>query len=457
LPEIISWNGETNNKLCIDYRLVTRIERKASKTSQPGHRRSVSFIEPLRTASPVLTEAESGRTDSNSSFGDLSEESFTLTQRQPRRAVSTAERLDRAGESPRDKRTTNARAKSSLQLRTTQLCDMVSTEAAGTLYGSDVVLLLELPDLKRCSDLNLVAGAFNKPKDGTGEGEDSYYVAEPTLGVADGVGGLQSVLGHTSKGFADSLMAGCRNSAQALPERIGPAEKAEHLLKEGYGQVKAVHGAATAVVTYFDSRTRTLGVANLGDSGVMVVRRPTKRQGQDSNSSMYSTRSYIVFKSPAQQHDFNYPYQLCNLPKGLSKKLLRSPDSPSDCMTFDVEVEEGDLILVYSDGVDDNLHDQEILEICDRALSPYAAHVLGLSAEAATQPDMVAKAIGSAAYVRSGNEKARTPFAEEARKAGWPLAWCVGGKEDDITCLAAWVAHGTFKQDDKDAKTQKAS
>lgn len=325
---------------------------------------------------------------------------------------------------------------------------LAAVSEEGDLYGTDVALLLELPDVKRHADLALVAGAFNRPKDGTGDGEDAHFLELPFLGVADGVGGMQHVLGHSSKAFAEELMSKCRESSSALaaaaatvsPDALGPGCAARQVLCEGYREV-LVHGAATAVISWLDCRTNRLGVAVLGDSGVMVVRRPTSRRGGAAEGRMHSTRSFVVFKSPSQQHDFNSPYQLCRLPVALRRHQIRGPDKPTDCVMFEVDVEEGDLILCYSDGVDDNLYDQEILDICDRALSPYAAHVLGLRDQDATPPELVSRAVGAAAYARSHDQQARIPFSHAARKAGWPTAWCRGGKEDDITCLAAWVQH----------------
>jgi len=121
--------------------------------------------------------------------------------------------------------------------------------------------------------------------------------------------------------------------------------------------------------------------------------------------------------------------------------MLRGNSHPHDCLNFDILIEEGDLVIAYSDGLLDNLHDREVLEICDRALSPYAVHVLGLPPMAATPPEGLARALADAAYSKSVSDTARTPFSDEARKAGWPAAWCKGGKEDDITIVAAWVMY----------------
>uniref|UniRef100_A0A7S1WIM1 Protein phosphatase n=1 Tax=Alexandrium catenella TaxID=2925 RepID=A0A7S1WIM1_ALECA len=460
LPVSRSADGVENNKLRIDYRLLTRIDRKAcSQTSLESSPRvsrppTMNLVEGSKDSSQAVLEAvlePSSRSSSVSVFGEDGKKTGRALP-MGRRAVSTADRLDRAGSVNGLNRSANKRTFSlPLLKRDVQtghklefLCDLVGGSDEGTLYDSDVALLLELPNVKRPNGLVLSSAAFYKPKDGAGEGEDGHFCGHPVLGVADGVGGLQHVLGYTSKAFADELMAQCKSVASGIAsgKPCEPSEVAQRILCDGFMGVQK-YGASTAAIAYLDTRTNRLGVAILGDSGVMVIRRPTSRCLKDADNRMTSTRSFIVFKSTAQQHDFNYPFQLCRLPQELKKLLIRRPDMPGDCMMRDVEVEEGDLVLVYSDGVYDNLHDDEVLDICDRALSPYAAHVLGLPPQAASPPELVSRAIGGAAYVRSLQENVRTPFVEEARKAGWPVSWCCGGKEDDITCVAAWIAHDT--------------
>lgn len=377
----------------------------------------------------------------------------------PRRNQSSADRLNTASSHKSIQLSKKAQSlpdmleRESVSNDVAKLCDLLgsSADTAGTLYDNDVTLLLELPDCKRSTGLSVTADAWYKPKRGIGDGEDSFFVSPPVMGVADGVGGLQTALGYTSKAFADELMAKCmvaakRRLSQDEPRDEVPSEFCRKVLCEAFYDMKS-YGATTGIVTYLDTRTNRLGMAILGDSGVMVVRRPTHNNFDGcKEQSVRNTRSYIVFKSPTQQHEFNYPYQLCRLPEELKKLLIKAPDMPEECVTFDVEVEEGDLILVYSDGVEDNLHDSEVLELCDHCLSPYAAHVLGLPQKAVTPASLVARAVGSAAFLRALDPNAKTPFGDEARKHGWPTAWCRGGKEDDITCIAAWVQHAAETQ-----------
>mmetsp|Transcript_49847 Transcript_49847/g.139512 ORF Transcript_49847/g.139512 Transcript_49847/m.139512 type:complete len:705 (-) Transcript_49847:99-2213(-) len=423
LPVCKNAEGFENNRLHIDYRLLTCIERRASSPSRRKERR-VSFKDTGADGAKEFALKTRGR--AASSADRLYRDGFSRTLNETQRTYS----LPQMGRNPQTGRAC--------------IYDFVDTAAGETLYASDVAMLLDLPDMKRRTGLVLSGAASCKPKDGTGEGEDAYFVEHDAFGVADGVGGLQHVLGYTSKAFADELMNNCRSGAHASLDGVTiasrPSALAERMLCVGFEKAQRF-GASTAVVASFDSTTNKLGLAVLGDSGVMVVRRPVSKCSEDQDNRVHSNRSSIVFKSPPQQHDFNYPYQLCRLPQEMSRLVVANPDKPTDCVTFDVELEEGDLVLAYTDGVDDNLHDQEVLEVCNRALSPYAVHVLGLPAQAATSPELISRTIVSAAYVRSHDEHARTPFGQEARKAGWPLAWCRGGKEDDITCVAAWVTH----------------
>ena len=96
-----------------------------------------------------------------------------------------------------------------------------------------------------------------------------------------------------------------------------------------------------------------------------------------------------------------------------------------------MEIKEGDLLLMFSDGLSDNLHVEELLAIVDRASPAQADDMLGLM-----DPESVAKALALAAQDRSVDPEAVVPFTAAARHHGFN---CKGGKVDDITVAAAWV------------------
>ncbi|XP_042482317.1 probable protein phosphatase 2C 80 [Macadamia integrifolia] len=80
--------------------------------------------------------------------------------------------------------------------------------------------------------------------------------------------------------------------------------------------------------------------ASVGDSGFIVIR------GEE-----------IIFSSPSQQRRFNYPFQL--------GKHSHS-DNPSVACESKVEVEEGVIIVAGTDGLFDNLFQEEIINIVNQ-------------------------------------------------------------------------------------------
>jgi len=92
-------------------------------------------------------------------------------------------------------------------------------------------------------------------------------------------------------------------------------------------------GSSTACLAIL--RDDELRIANLGDCGVSIIR-----------------RNEFIFRTEEQQHSFNYPYQLGT----------GSTDSPTDAQVFTVKVESGDIIVMGTDGIFDNLFDEDILE-----------------------------------------------------------------------------------------------
>lgn len=92
-----------------------------------------------------------------------------------------------------------------------------------------------------------------------------------------------------------------------------------------------------------NKETSSIYTANIGDSGFMVVR-----------------GGHVVHRSEEQQHYFNTPYQLSVPPPAHSGQVLS--DSPDSADTSDFAVENGDVILLATDGVFDNVPDHLLLK-----------------------------------------------------------------------------------------------
>ncbi|KEP67347.1 UNVERIFIED_CONTAM: serine/threonine specific protein phosphatase [Hammondia hammondi] len=221
------------------------------------------------------------------------------------------------------------------------------------------------------------------------------------------------------------------------------ARKALHILQSGFKETRSF-GSSTALVVCLDGLRGRLGVASLGDSAVMVLRRERRQW-----------RMTCAHRSQEQQHQFNCPFQLACLPqpseygalvaqgKGMLIRVLRNAsvlpqDTPEMAQVYSVHAQEGDLVLLGTDGVFDNLFDHEICALANLALSPYEAEILG-DPNKTTSAQAVAAAVAEAAAHKSRNPTAKTPFMKHARRAKTHF---MGGKMDDITVVACWVTCG---------------
>lgn len=290
-------------------------------------------------------------------------------------------------------------------------------------------------------DVQLWAGARRLMKVGGPVCEDACFYASHALGVADGVGGMKEYAsyGVDASAYAEELL---RIAAGALSPGGCAAENSMIVELDGGGgkccpELRAVtavraaeqgaeaFGAATVVVSVVQGST--LGVANLGDSGFMVLRKSPHGMS-------------IVTRSEDQQHPgFNTPYQLMRLPPALTERQglrIRFIDTAADCQTYLFNLRVGDLILVFTDGLRDNLHDHEILDIANRVLPPSLAELAGVP-EHATPPECIARSLAFAARERSMDKSAQVPWVEYCRKKGHLHPG--GGKIDDITVVAAWA------------------
>lgn len=298
--------------------------------------------------------------------------------------------------------------------------------------------------------LSCAATQIPHPKKAESGGEDSLFLcsAGTAVGVADGVGEWAWRFGLNPRAFADELMQGACFAGESTRDHpfLRAEDRASRMLREGYGTTTSF-GSATAIVAAMDPGGRPeLGVASLGDSGLRVIR--CNRQGGADSAPK------IMHRTTEQQHSFNCPYQLSRLPgeadfpqllaqgqTALVKALRSSPkqDSPQHADLYTFPVQEGDLVVLGSDGLFDNIHDHELCQLVALSL-PRAEAKTGegqLSAGTAqVDPQGLAKGIAQAAFLRSQDPTLRTPFSVHARDAGF---FHTGGKMDDISVVVAKV------------------
>lgn len=239
-------------------------------------------------------------------------------------------------------------------------------------------------------------------------GEDSFFISLPGLsaiGVADGVGGWANQ-GINPKAFADDLMT-------FTYEAIAGGEKNPmKALDEGYGKVEQV-GSCTAVVGIMDA-SGSFHAANIGDSGFMII-----REGK------------VIFRTEEQQHGFNFPYQLGKVEGKGGQYLPHGGDRPSDSDVYQIALKENDIIIMGSDGLFDNLWDDDTLRC--------------VVENEEDGPKIVASILAEYAHAEAKRDDIWTPFAQRAFEAGDRnitmdnIDTWLGGKMDDITVVVGYV------------------
>lgn len=217
--------------------------------------------------------------------------------------------------------------------------------------------------------------------------EDAHFVAEAELlnesgdkmqkllymGVADGVGSWREY-GVDPRDFSHKLMGECENILQEATSQcvthgnkskcgmISPAE----LLAQSYERTKSANviGSSTACVALFDSIHHQLHFSNIGDSGIIVLR----HIDSDATSTLQRNRVKpssdlrIAFVSQQQLKSFNHPYQM-----GWTGEEIVENDSSfkqaSESCTSSVHILRGDIIIMATDGLFDNVDIDDVAKI----------------------------------------------------------------------------------------------
>jgi protein phosphatase PTC7 len=224
-------------------------------------------------------------------------------------------------------------------------------------------------------------------------GEDAHFICsdEQAIGVADGVGGWADV-GINAGIYAQQLMS---NSVSAIQEEPKGSIDPARVLEKAYSTTKAKGSSTACIIALTD---QGLHAINLGDSGFMVVR-----------------NGCTIFRSPVQQHDFNFTYQLENSSHG---------DMPSSGQVFTIPVAPGDVIIAGTDGLFDNLYNNDITAVVVHAI------------RAGFGPQVTAQKIAALARQRAQDTNRQTPFSAAAQDAGIRY---YGGKLDDTTVVVSYI------------------
>jgi protein phosphatase PTC7 len=305
------------------------------------------------------------------------------------------------------------------------------------------------------------ANKIPKRKNRPDSGQDAFFVAQVSgtavsnphttvaFGIADGVGGWASS-GVDPADFSHGLCSYMARIAVAWPHAEQQDLKARDLMEMGFQAVIddpfVPAGGSTACVAI--ARTDgSLEVANLGDSGYVQLR-----------------ANGVHHYSDPQTHAFNTPYQLSIIPpKVLAQSAIFGgtplSDLPKDSTVAHHCMKHGDVILLATDGVWDNLYPQDVLRIVSKNMTTSGAWesisdqgivstsrldyltepggVEGID-EDTTLQGLLAVEVAGAAKQASLNTKFDGPFAREVQKY-YPEDDYHGGKIDDICVVVVVV------------------
>ncbi|KAJ3306580.1 Glycosylphosphatidylinositol specific phospholipase D1 [Kappamyces sp. JEL0829] len=247
-------------------------------------------------------------------------------------------------------------------------------------------------------------------------GEDAFFSRHDSMGVADGVGGWSEVKGANPALYSLKLMHYAKCQLEQHDDLMGELEynfnldeysltSPKNILSQSYActnrdaMKEKIIGSTTALILIL--RDDELRIANIGDCGVMII-----RGGEP------------IFRSEEQQHSFNFPFQLGT----------NSRDSPNDTQLFTIKIQEGDVVVIGTDGLFDNVFDEDIVDIIASKTLPTVT---------LSDPQQMSDALlRRAREVAEDSRFSSSPFQERAIQEGF---YYQGGKVDDITVLCGII------------------
>lgn len=272
---------------------------------------------------------------------------------------------------------------------------------------------------------------------------DCTVVSPMLLGCADGVSQIEE-FGMDSSQLPRELLDACQELAMAhlLPDHTGQISGSYrgpiHLMREAFLNTEAL-GSTTVCLSILDNTTRIHGklhpmiaVCSIGDCELLILRK----------SGDYGRPEYdIAFNTEMQRIEGN-----CQCPLQVSRLDERVDPNFEERMTVQViekgsavhmvSVYEGDLVVIGSDGLFDNLFHDEVVAIInemilnavvsgDKAFRPLDQELLG----------EIARRIVEACHIKTKLDP-RTGIYPDT-----PIG--KGGKRDDTCCVVGEVVEFT--------------
>lgn len=189
--------------------------------------------------------------------------------------------------------------------------------------------------------------------------QDFVYISEESVGnlpnlfiVADGMGG-HNAGDFASKYSVDEFMEHVKKCTSASPIKIiTDAIEATNLsLIEKAAGCEELKGMGTTLVvaTIYDNHVY---VANVGDSRLYIIDKDIKQITRD-----HSLVEEMVDEGTIERKDINIHPNKNVITRAIGVNCDITPDF------FELDLEEGDIILMCSDGLTNMIDDQEIMDI----------------------------------------------------------------------------------------------
>lgn len=279
------------------------------------------------------------------------------------------------------------------------------------------------------------AKAFQKThpsRDIPGGRDADVTLATPVLlGICDGVSQIED-LGLDSSELPRELLQSCENLAasQLMHESCSDSYRGPiSLLKEAYEDTSSL-GSTSVLLAVMDNTTQIhgklhpmVGVVTLGDCELVMLRRTkglqhplqvilhTEKQRIGGNKQ---TPLQLARMDSETDPDFEEEAALDAIERGTGLH----------CMSTN----EGDILIMGSDGLFDNLFVQEVVGICNHFLQPSKTN--SFSPASSEDLEDLARRLVQAAHMKSGGRAHATPVG-------------LGGKADDTSVVVAEVVEWT--------------
>lgn len=235
----------------------------------------------------------------------------------------------------------------------------------------------------------------------SGAGEDSVMKLNNVLGVADGVGGWSFYQNGNSALYSRLLMHFLARYFDSKDiSDLNQCEKLQNAIKYAHESTNNNKIMGSSTLCLCTMKGNQLTIANLGDSGFILLR--------DGKSILHSEEQTIGFNCPNQ--------------------LGPHPEDTRPCDFYTATVKPGDMVILFTDGVSDNVFKEEIVSIVN---------------ELQNNPQKIADKIAKMAKSLSESQR-KSPFEVNARDAGMVFN---GGKPDDISVVVGVVADKTLEKD----------